>query len=196
MKEIASETIVQCQKGNAAAFSEIVNRYERPLFAFIFRMGFTPPAREPEDVVQEIFLKVYQSIQGFRSKQRASFSTWLFAIARNHCVSLMRRKQLEDKIIDIDHRKSARMTDQGSLNPRQAVSRKEEARHVAQAIERLSEKMRTALVLRYYHDMPCAEIAQILQCDEGTVRSRLARARQYLRDQLLTPSKTKEERRP
>ena len=196
MKEIEPETIIQCQKGNAAAFAEVVNRYERPLFAFIFRMGFTPPAREPEDVVQEIFLKVYQSIQGFASKRGASFSTWLFAIARNHCVSLMRRKQLEDKIIDIDHRKSARMTDQNSLNPRQAVSRKEEARHVAHAIEQLSEKMRTTLVLRYYHDMPCTEIAQILQCDEGTVRSRLARARQYLKDQLLTPSKPREEIQP
>lgn len=95
MTEISPETIELCQRSDAAAFAQVVQRYERPLFAYVYRLGCTPSDRDAEDVVQEIFVKVYQNIHRYRRLGKGVFSTCLFAIAHNHCMSLGRRKQIE-----------------------------------------------------------------------------------------------------
>lgn len=186
MDEISAHIIEQCRKGSPAAFVHIVRRYERPLLAYVFRLGITPPPMEPEDVVQEIFVKAYQGIGRYKNREGCSFSTWLFTIARNHCVSLMRRMKLEHRVIrPLDTDDMATISGSGA-GPLEAISRKETAVQVAAATATLPEAMKSAFLLRYYQDMSYEQIAQVLECSIGTVRSRLARAKKAIQNHLQT----------
>jgi RNA polymerase sigma-70 factor (ECF subfamily) len=182
------ETIGRCQDGDAEAFAEVVARYERPLFAYVYRLQCTPVGLGPEDVVQEVFLKAYQHIKGFQSRENSSFSTWLFTIARNHCVSLVRRRQVQgSRVEDSEAALEGALGDpQGGnpLDPAERVLRQEAADHTAMAVGLLPEPLRSALVLRYYQDLDYASIAEILDCDEGTARTRVARAKKALLELL------------
>ena len=182
MDEISEHIIEQCRAGNTAAFAEIVRRYERPLFGYIYRLGCIPPAREPEDVVQEILVKVYQSIQQYQSRDDCTFSTWLFSIARNHCLSLMRRMKLELRVLRPLEKTDVSEFFGHESGPAEEVSRKEIKAQVAAAVAALPEAMRSAFILRYYEDMPYEGIARVLDCNVGTVRSRLARARKAIQE--------------
>ena len=183
MDEIPEHVIEQCRKGSPAAFADIVRRYERPLFAYVYRLGCTPASRDPEDVVQEIFIKAYRGIGRYKSRRDCSFSSWLFSIARNHCVSLMRRMKLEHRVFrPLDA--AAHAACGGDSCPLELVSRKETARQVAEATAELPEAMKSAFLLRYYQDMSYVQIAQVLECSIGTVRSRLARARNAIKNHL------------
>ncbi len=180
MQEIPKETIVRCQNGSETAFAELVQRYERPLFAYVYRLNCTTADRQPEDIVQEIFLKVYQNIHNFKELPGACFSTWLFTIARNHCIDLIRKKKTDGHSKGAEDKAMTHLADQKFANPRKAASQKEVAERVAIAVAELSEPSRSAFILRYYEDMSYAKIAQILQCNEGTAKSRVARAKQML----------------
>ena len=191
MTEISPETIELCQGGDAAAFAQVVQRYERPLFAYVYRLGCTPPDRDAEDVVQEIFMKVYQSIHRYRRLGKGVFSTWLFAIAHNHCMSLGRRKQIETQTRCGEGRGPDHRCDAASPSPAETLSDREEVAQIVRAAGELPESLRSAFILRYYQDLPCGEIATILNCNEGTVRSRLFRARKTVLQSL-----TREDSRP
>jgi RNA polymerase sigma-70 factor, ECF subfamily len=184
MLEIPLETIGRCQDGDAEAFAEVVSRYERPLFAYVYRLQCTPVGLGPEDVVQEVFLKAYQHIQDFQSRENSSFSTWLFTIARNHCVSLVRRRQVQGcRIQDSESALDCTISDPHGLHPpdpAERILRQEAVDRTAAAVGSLPEPLRSALVLRYYQDLDYASIAEILDCDEGTARTRVARAKKAL----------------
>ena len=180
MQEIPKETILRCQNGSAAAFAELVERYERPLFAYVYRLNCSTADRQPEDIVQEIFLKVYQKIHNFKQLPGACFSTWLFTIARNHCIDLKRKKKTDIRNKVSENKAMIDLTVQKLVDPQRATLQNEIAERVNIAIAELPEPFRSALILRYYEDMSYAKIAQILQCNEGTVKSRVARAKQKL----------------
>ena len=191
MIEIATETIKICQQGNTAAFAEIVQVFERPLFAFVYRLHCTPPGRDVEDVVQEIFVKAYQNIHRCKIKDNGSFATWLFALGRNLCISLMRRKKLENEAFCSQNPKYVQFDRTDQPNPADVLADQENMAQIAQAVSDLPETQKTAFILRHYHDMAYKEIATILECNEGTVRSRLSRARQNIALTLnITPSQT------
>ncbi|MHC4456065.1 MAG: RNA polymerase sigma factor [Planctomycetota bacterium] len=185
MQEVSKEIISQCQNGSATAFAELVQRYERPLFAYIYRLNCTTVEREPEDIAQEIFLKVYQNIHNFKQLSGACFSTWLFAIARNHCIDLIRKKKRNGHSKGLEAKAMTELADQKLANPQQATLQNEIAGRVVIAVAELSEPIRSAFILRYYGDMSYAKIAQILKCNEGTVKSRVARAKQMLSKLLV-----------
>ena len=180
MQELSKEIVSRCQNGSATAFAELVKRYERPLFAYVYRLNCTTVDREPEDIVQEIFLKVYQNIHDFKQLPGACFSTWLFTIARNHCIDLMRKIKTDGRTKGLEDKAMTDLADRKLVNPQKATSQNEAAECVALAVAQLSEPFRSALILRYYEDMSYAKIAQILQCNEGTAKSRVARAKQTL----------------
>ena len=191
MTEISPETIELCQRGDAAAFAQVVRRYERPLFAYVYRLGCTPPDRDAEDVVQEVFVKVYQSIHRYRRLGEGVFSTWLFAIAHNHCMSLGRRKQIEMQTRRGETGRSPAPSEATLPSPAETLSTRDEVARIVRAAGELPESLRSAFILRYYQDLPCGEIATILNCNEGTVRSRLFRARKTVLQSL-----TREDSRP
>ena len=180
MQEVSEDIISRCQNGNVAAFAQLVERYERPLFAYVYRLGCATVDLEPEDIVQEIFLKVYQDIHNFKQLPGACFSTWIFTIARNHCIDLMRKKKKDAHRKEPENKTMTDLPDQKLADAQQTILQKENAKHISIAVEKLLEPFRTALILRYYEDMGYAEIAQILHCSEGTAKSRVARAKHML----------------
>jgi RNA polymerase sigma-70 factor (ECF subfamily) len=180
MQEVSKEIICRCRNGSVTAFAELVRCYERPLFAYVFRLGCTTVDLDTEDIVQEIFLKVYQNIHGFKQLPGACFSTWLFTIARNHCIDLMRKKKKDAHRRELEDNAVTDLSDPKPADPQQTILQTENARRVSRAVEEVVEPFRSALILRYYEDMGYAEIAQILHCNEGTAKSRVARAKQML----------------
>ena len=180
MKEIPQEIILRCQNGSAQAFAELVDRYEKPLFAYVYRMNCTAPDLEPEDITQDIFLKVYKNMNNFKQLQGACFSAWLFTIARNHCIGLMRKNKNDKRNKALEDKAMSYLNDRQYANPQKTASEKELAANVATAVTTLPEQFRSALILRYYQDMSYSGIAQTMQCNEGTAKSRVARAKQML----------------
>ncbi len=184
MQEISQEIITDCQRGNTAAFARIIQFYERPLFAYIYRMQWSPAGREPEDIVQEVFMKAYENIHRFQHKDQASFSTWLFAITRNHCISILRKNRIRLVHADNESERIESMEDPGNTNPLHAATNKETTQRVLDNVARLPEPMRSALLLRYFEDMSYAQIAAITHCNETTARTRVARAKKILSQDL------------
>jgi len=180
MQEVSKDIICRCQNGNVAAFAKLVERYERPLFAYVYRLGCATVDLAPEDIVQEIFLKVYQNIHNFKQLPEACFSTWLFTIARNHYIDLMRKKKKDAHRKELENKAMTDLPDRKLADAQQIMLQNENAKRISMAVEELFEPFRTALILRYYEDMGYAEIAQILHCNEGTAKSRVARAKQML----------------
>jgi len=195
MIDIATETIKTCQQGNTAAFAEIVQVFERPLFAFVYRLHCTPPGRDVEDVVQEIFVKAYQNIHLFHISDNGSFATWLFALARNLCSSLMRRKKLETQTFHEHNPKLPYTQPAHAPCPSQSLADQEAIEQIIQAVAQLPETQQSTFILRHYHDMAYKDIAEILECNEGTVRSRLSRARQSIAQTLQITHATPAARR-
>ena len=185
MTEPSADTIEQCRRGDTRAFASVFERYERPLFAYVYRMLGDPSDCEPEDVVQEVFLKAYRNIHGFQPQAGGSFTAWIFSIARHHCISLVRRSGIRKRHQEeIDQEAWSTRTD--ILDPHETLILQEDLAGVRQAIGTLSEPVRSAFILRYYHDMPYADIARILESTEAAVRLRVCRARKELFQQLNT----------
>lgn len=185
MQEVAAIVIQSCQGGDMQAFAEVVALYERPLFSFVYRLLHGAPVGcEPEDVVQEIFIKAYRKLWHYDPERGNKFSTWLFAIARNQCLDLLRKKTIAARIDDHDKGTVEDLSDPRGETPREALWRAELAQIVAGAVEALPENLKSAFILRHYEEMSHADIAIVMDCNVGTVKSRLARARERLAEML------------
>ena len=182
--------VERAQAGDARAFEALVRRYERWVFTLALRM--VGDRGEAEDVAQDVFLKAYAGLPGFRGSSR--FSTWLYAIASHHCLnhlaSRARRPVPESSLrppgSDADESPGPveRLADEA---PRADVllERQETARQVQEALLGLTEDHRLILVLREIQGLSYEEIARTVGVEVGTVRSRLHRARMALRLGLL-----------
>jgi RNA polymerase sigma-70 factor (ECF subfamily) len=141
-----------------------------------------------EDLVQEVFLKAYCKIHAFDLARGTKFSTWLYTIARNHYLSFMRKKTGDIKMPDTDISEMKTLPDLKAYTPRDEVLEKERSEKVAAAIALLPEEQKSALLMQYYEGLTYQEIAIVMSCSPGTVKSRLARARdklyQYLQGYL------------
>ncbi len=155
------ELAVAVAAGDGRALEELCRRYERPLHAFLFRQT---GGRDVDDLYQETWLHAVRGARGFDPRRR--FSTWLFQIAVNLCRDAHRRAGAEP--VPPDDR---RLT--GVPGPDDGRDAALDAQRLLAA---LPEAQRSAVVLRYYHDMPEAEIAAVLGCPAGTVKSRLHQA--------------------
>jgi len=165
------ELICRVRDGDPSAMDEIVDEYKSPLFAFILRMTGNHAAAE--DVFQETWLRVVRYIDAFRGDSK--FSTWLFQIALNLCRDAERKKRKwKHEPID-DHIQT--LSVEPDIDPVQMMR----ARQVRKMVSELPVKMREVIVLRYYHDMSDREIAGIIGCPEGTVKSRFYKASEILR---------------
>ncbi len=174
------ELVRRARQGETAAFEALVRRYERPVIHFCLRM--VQSREDAEDIAQESFVRVYRSLGRLRPK--AQFATFLFTVVRNYTLNYLRngrkhtgpgRQPLED-----DTARAA--AHEGPLQQAQAG---EAAALLDQALERLTPEHREVLVLRELQGMDYATIAKVAGCRIGTVKSRLARAREQLRDKLV-----------
>lgn len=176
-----SQLIREIKDGNAQLYSELISRYERKILAFIYNMLKSARMESiAEDLCQETFYKAYRSLETFREVE-ASFSTWLYTIARNTVLSEM-RKQKTGKI----SLEESGFVPQAPLEtlPEQMVLRHEKVDLVREAINNLPEKQRSAIILREYNQLDYQEIANILGQSVSSVKSLLFRARASIKTQL------------
>jgi len=176
--------IQRCRRGDTVAFGTLVQRYQDDLFNGIYRM--VGDYQDAADIAQDVFLKAYRAVDGFRGN--ASFYTWLYRIAVNTCIS--RRRSLAARKAHL-HVPLAMGGDEpdcdppaGDPQPPQAAQTREEYARIEEALGKLPEDYRIVVVLRDIEGYNYAEIAAMVGCSHGTVKSRLFRGREILRKML------------
>jgi RNA polymerase sigma-70 factor (ECF subfamily) len=175
-----SHLIDESLRGNSAAFGELVRLHQDRLFNAVTH--FIGNATEAEDVVQEAFVQAFLKLDTFQ--RTSAFYTWLYRIAFNTAVSRQRRKRITTSVDNAREQTGEEPIDRGE-SPDTPLERQETIGQVQAALASLSDEHREILVLREMEDLEYEEIGDTLQINVGTVRSRLHRARQALREKLL-----------
>lgn len=184
-REIDQQLVERAQRGDKRAFDLLVIKYQRKLARLLSQ--FIRDAAEVEDITQETFIKAYRSLPSFRGE--SAFYTWLYRIginaAKNFLVAQGRRASTTNGF-DIE---DAENLEEGSqlreLNtPESELMSKQIAQTIHQTLQELPEELRTAINLREIEGLSYEEIASIMSCPTGTVRSRIFRAREAIADKL------------
>ena len=160
--------------GDASAFAFVVRRWQGPVVNLAYR--FCRDRSRAEDMAQEAFLRAFRALPKWR--REAAFSTWLFALATNLFRSEIRRSPPLDALPPLDPESA----DPVALED--AAAKEERAERVHRLVQSLPPKYRDVLILFYFHDMDVLQTARSLRLPEGTVKARLSRARNLLRDRL------------
>ena len=175
--------VAKARGGDTDAFRVLVERHSRPLFRLAFRM--TGNQQDAEDVVQDSFLRAYRQLGKF--DERASFGTWLYRIAVNCSLDLVRsRKRRSEHMAPVDSEMEDPVLSLPALDPtpdRLAMSGEVRER-VAEAMNELSASERTAFVLRHFEGMCIEDVSQVLGCQPGAAKHSVFRAVQKLRRAL------------
>jgi RNA polymerase sigma-70 factor (ECF subfamily) len=166
--------IERTQAGDSNAFELIFNQYKNLVFKTAYLL--LENTRDAEDALQEIFLKVYRSIGAYQASKGA-FSTWIYRITVNHCLNQQRRRLRFSKRKDVFHETDIQAEVSFEENLSNQMS-------IAKALQKLSNKLRVVLILRYFLDLSYSEIAQVLDVPLGTVKSRLNLALTKIREDL------------
>lgn len=174
------QLVALAQNGDPEAFAQLVRHYQKMVYNLA--LGKTGSHHDAEEVTQTAFLKAWQSIRSFQGK--AAFSSWLYRLTVNAAIDLLRQRRAPALSLDDPDLPPLADEDPG---PEEASLAAERRRLLWQAIDRLPEAQRAPLVLREMEGLSYREIAQVLDLEEGTVKSRLARARLLLR-RLLAES--------
>ncbi|WP_044478993.1 MULTISPECIES: RNA polymerase sigma factor [Paenibacillus] len=176
-----SQMIREIKEGNTELYSELMRRYQRKILAFIYHMLKSAHLELlAEDICSETFYKAFRSLHSFREVD-ASFSTWLYTIARNTVLSELRKQRSSN--IPLEESGFVPVASNDEV-PEQAVLRNEKVGMVREAINNLPEKQRSALILREYEQLDYQEIANILGQSVSAVKSLLFRARSSVKSQL------------
>ena len=165
--------VIAAQRGDSDAFRRLVELYEKRLLYFIRR--FTRDAQSPLDVLQEVWITVFRRINSLRSP--AAFKTWLYQIAHDRAIDLLRRQRREAEFY------AEREQDAETETPSETDTF-DNAELVHRALEELSLPHREVLTLRFLEGLEIAEIAEIVRCNLGTAKSRLHYAKQVLQQKV------------
>lgn len=194
MKEIDAPTLARARRGDRAARHLLIETYQRPVYALTARMMVSQPSLA-DDLAQDSFLKALEALPRFDPRGPARLSTWILTIATRACIDALRRSrrlvlvpgiaasegggdQHRDREPAALERTTSASLDLGSVE--RALESRELKAHVERAMALLSDDQRAILILRAYHDLDYPEIAAALGIEEGTVKSRLSRARAAL----------------
>jgi RNA polymerase sigma-70 factor (ECF subfamily) len=169
-------------RGETGAFGQLVGRYQNRLFNSLTRM--TGSVEDAEDIAQEAFVHAFQKLHTFRGGSR--FYSWLFRIALNAAVTLHRKRDKATASVEaVREQVGFEPADiRPNSTPQAPLEASERQALVQRALRELPEDFRQVLVLREMDEMSYEEISEIVDCPIGTVRSRIHRARQELRDRL------------
>jgi RNA polymerase sigma-70 factor (ECF subfamily) len=169
-----------CLGRDQLAWAQVVTRFRRRVFNIAYK--FTGRHGDAEDLTQDIFLRVFRSLDKFN--RGANFGTWLTSVARNHCIDHYRATKREREVLvtDLAHFDNAAAT---SANPQHLVEARDRTGLVRRALDRLPAKLREAVVLRDLTELSYQEMARQLGLPEGTVKSRINRGRAELARILL-----------
>ena len=187
MERTEALLIADLCEGDETALAPLVEKYKRMVYRLA--MQITKNHADADDVMQETFIKVYRSIRTFRKD--AAFETWLYRIAVNEALNFVKRRERQrastlETVSETEYETTLRYRTQIANDPHAHAEKAELRHHVTEAVNTLSLKHRTVVILHEFEGLTHAEIASILNCSEGTVRSRLHYARKKLRT-LLKP---------
>lgn len=166
--------------GDEAAFAELYDRYAGRLVHYVYRC--VHDWQEAEDIVQEVFVQVMKDADTFQPK--ASLSTWLFRIATFMCLKRKRDRGIHSRILNREAEAGTFSRDNPETGGAQEVLRRERVEAIKELVDHLPEEHRSVFVLREYEDMSYSQIAEVMGIEMGTVKSRLFRARELLREGL------------
>ncbi len=182
-----TDLIVQAQKGNQNAFEELVYRYDRNVLSITMRYAINED--DAKDLYQEVFIRVYRGLKNFRFQ--SEFSTWLFRITTNVCLTYKSRskdhlKVSIDRNFDVEDQEIStpqELVYEGS-SPEEISSGADIGELVNDAVESLSPKQKMTFILKHYEGYKIREIAEMMNCKEGTVKKYLFDAIKNLRKKL------------
>jgi RNA polymerase sigma-70 factor (ECF subfamily) len=175
-----AELIERCLRKDNPAWEQIVVRFRRKIFHIAYK--FTGKHDEAEDLTQEIFLKVFKSLDKFN--RDADFSTWLGSVARNYCIDRYRAQKREREVL-VEDLVAFDTAPAVSGNPYRALEDRDRRSFLRRGLDLLPEKLREAVVLRDLQGLSYQEMAERLGLPEGTVKSRINRGREELARLLL-----------
>ena len=174
------ELILRTQEGDETAFEALVRLYDKKVYTLCRRMCISE--EDAQEAAQDAFLAVWRAIGAFR--QESSFSTWLYRLATNACIDLLRRNKRSGGRVSLDDEETApELVDTRPL-PQQELERRETQRLIEDGLRALPEDYRAILLLREVQGLSYAEIAEVTQLELGTVKSRISRGRILLRNYL------------
>jgi RNA polymerase sigma-70 factor (ECF subfamily) len=171
--------ISRCLSGDETAWEELVRLHTRQVYGLCLR--FTGSNQEAQDLTQEVFLRVFRTLQSFRAAE-GSFGTWLARVTRNLLIDHYRRTR-QDRATDSIEDQLPMLEESGAASPArpdQALAGREAGEILQASLQRLSPELREAVILRDLQEMEYREIAQVLEIPEGTVKSRINRGRAEL----------------
>ena len=195
-REVDQQLVERAQRGDKHAFELLVAKYQRKLGRLLSR--FIRDSAEVEDVAQEAFIKAYRALPSFRGD--SAFYTWLYRIgintAKNYLVAMGRRAPTTT---EFDSEEAENFEDGDQLRdlntPEAELMTRQIAATVNQTMEELPEELRTAITLREIEGMSYEDIANVMNCPIGTVRSRIFRARETIADRLRPLLDTSKDKR-
>jgi RNA polymerase sigma-70 factor, ECF subfamily len=173
------EIISKVLSGDQQAYAMLVNRYQNYVFTLALR--FTKNREDAEEVAQDIFIKAYRSLADFRGA--AKFSTWLYTIVNNTCITFLRKKKLETHSLDNERVFEVADSQESGLRAN-LIEQKSRAAMVNKAISLLGPDDVEVITLFYKGEQTLEEIAQILRLEPNTAKVRLHRARTRLKEKM------------
>ena len=184
------DLIARCQAGDREAFDELVSRYQRYVFNIIYQhLG---PTDQLEDIAQEVFLRIFKFIGSFR--REASLESWIYKVTLNYIRSHLRKQSLQRRML-IQERQSGeddspelleRLPARRNSDPAETIVPQQIAEQIRRAVYSLKPIYRDVLIMRELKEMSYQEIADILGISIGTVKSRISRARELVREMIGT----------
>jgi RNA polymerase sigma-70 factor (ECF subfamily) len=178
-----TELVATAVNGSEGGFEELVRRYQRPISAYVYRM--VGDYEVALDLTQEIFMKVYGSLSRYRSEFK--FSTWIYKIAHNAAIDHLRRNAAREASLmkDVQGEEYELPIESGKISPEVESERKERQREIETVVRALPAAYRELIVLRHAQDLTYDEIVEVTGLPLGTVKNRLFRAREMMRQDFV-----------
>ena len=174
--------LIELAKKDPDIFGLIVARYQEKLYRYIQRISYFKK-EDVEDILQEIFIKVYKNLYDYDDSLK--FSSWIYRIARNQTIDEIRKKSRVSQILSLDEKDLGKLI-KSSVNLEHEITRKDSFEKLRVAIQNLPQKYREVLVLRFLEEKDYEEIMDILKKPKGTVATLIKRGRKLLKKGLTT----------
>lgn len=172
----------QCRQGNTHAFESLFRKYQA--YVFNIALGMLSNNEDAADITQETFLRLHRTLESFRGD--SSFSTWLYRVTVNLCITELRRRGRNrfQFLDDLEHDEEAQLSEEHGPTPDEAIELEEERRVVHQVLRTLPPDYRAIMVLRHFQQLAYEEIAEVLGLTLSQVKTRLFRARKMFKDRF------------
>ncbi len=186
MTDLQPETISRAQQGDQDACREIIEALHRPVIATVYRFLGGRFKSDVEDIAQDVFLKIFRAIERFDPDRGVKFTTWVYTFVRNHCFDVLKKRRLPTTSLSatMEGEGDFELVDEAAQSPTAMPENAELGHKIEEALAGLGEDQRMVFILREYEGLDYNAIAQVMGVSEGTVKSRLHRAKEALRVRL------------